>query len=82
MWYTRELLILRRVRVHARGPTSFWEENIIVVVILLRVLARIASLRNRTGEQRRRQTLCDKRTIILFEKTFRQTSLFFKQIEI
>ena len=26
---------------HAREPTSFWRENVIAIVILLRVLARI-----------------------------------------
>ena len=40
----------------------------------------LVNLRNRTGEERRRQTLCDKRTIILFETTFRKNSLSFKQI--
>ena len=51
--------------------------------------AHVASvdLRNRTGEWKRRQTLCDNRDcrennfkLILFEITFLQTSLFFKQI--
>ena len=37
----------------------------------------IVNLRNRTGEERRRQTLCDNR---VFGITFRQTSLSFKQI--
>ena len=41
---------------------------------------RIVNLRNRTGEERRRQNLCDKRDNNLFEITFCQTSLPFKQI--
>ena len=40
---------------------------------------RIVNLRNRTGEERRRQNLTSV-TIILFEITFCQTSLPFKQI--
>ena len=40
----------------------------------------IVSLRNRTGEERRRQTLCDKCDNILFEKRFRQTPLSCQQI--
>ena len=40
----------------------------------------IVSLRNRTGEERRRQTLCDKCDNILFEKRFCRTPLSFKQI--
>ena len=40
----------------------------------------IVSLCNRTGEERRRQTLCDKCDNVLFEKCFRQTPLSFKQI--
>ena len=44
----RELQILRRELLQvlrAREPTSFWRENVIAVVILLRVLARISQLR-------------------------------------
>ena len=40
----------------------------------------IVNLRNRTGEERRQQALCEKRDNILFEITFRQSSLSFKQI--
>ena len=40
----------------------------------------IVNLRNRTGEERRRQTLCDKRDDNFFEITFHQTSLSFKHI--
>ena len=41
----------------------------------------IASLRNRTGEERRQQTLCVKSDKIFnfFDKNFRQTEQFFKQ---
>ena len=54
--YIRELWILRRVRVRvrvrdflntkpvvrARGAASFWRENLVAIVILLRVLARMS----------------------------------------
>ena len=40
----------------------------------------IVNLRNRTGEERRRQTLCDNRDDNFFQITFHQTSLSFKQI--
>ena len=40
----------------------------------------LVDLRIRTGEERRRQTLCDKRDNNFVEITFRQTSLSFKQI--
>ena len=41
------------------------------------VLVELVNLRNRTGEERRRTTLRDKRDVILLEQTFRQTSPFF-----
>ena len=50
--YIRELWVLRRVRVRdflntkpvirARGAASFWRENLVAIVILLRVLARMS----------------------------------------
>ena len=33
--------------VSARQPASFWQENVIVIVILLRILARILPLEDR-----------------------------------
>ena len=41
------------------------------------VLVELVNLRNRTGGERRRKTLRDKRDVILLEQTFRQTSPFF-----
>ena len=41
------------------------------------VLVELVNLRNRTGGERRRKTLRDKRDVILSEQTFRQTSPFF-----
>ena len=41
------------------------------------VLVELVNLRNRTGGERRRKTLRDKRDVILWEQTFRQTSPFF-----
>ena len=38
------------------------------------VLVELVNLRNRTGGERRRKTLRDKRDVILLEQTFRQTS--------
>ena len=41
----------------------------------------VANLRNSTGEERRQQTLCDKRRDnTFFEISVRQTSLSFKQM--
>ena len=37
---TRDLYILRRVVVLAREPASFWWENMVAVVTLLRVLSK------------------------------------------
>ena len=41
------------------------------------VLVELVNLRNRTGGERRRKTLRDKRDVILLEQTFHQTSPFF-----
>ena len=41
------------------------------------VLVELVNLRNRTGGERRRKTLRDKRDVILLEQTFRQTSPVF-----
>ena len=41
------------------------------------VLVELVNLGNRTGGERRRKTLRDKRDVILLEQTFRQTSPFF-----
>ena len=41
------------------------------------VLVELVNLRNRTGGERRRKTLRDKRDVILLVQTFRQTSPFF-----
>ena len=41
------------------------------------VLVELVNLRNRTGGERRRKTLRDKRDVILLEQTFRQSSPFF-----
>ena len=41
------------------------------------VLVELVNLGNRTGGERRRKTLRDKRDVILLEQTFHQTSPFF-----
>jgi len=41
MVFNGDLSILRRGRLRVREPASFWRENMIAVVILLRVLARM-----------------------------------------
>ena len=41
------------------------------------VLVELVNLRNRTGGERRRKTLRDKRDVILLEQIFHQTSPFF-----
>ena len=64
-------------------PVTFVTHKRFAVLFLLPlccVNSLIVNLRNRTGEERRQQALCEKRDNILFEITFRQSSLSFKQI--
>ena len=63
------------------SPLSHRVRRLLFSPVLLRKFTNtIVNLSNRTGEERRRRTLCDSVTIILFQTIFRQTSLSFKQI--